>query len=119
MTMVSGALLGIIEGACEDILILVENVEPEDFFASTLTQREAIRQIRIITESAANLPDDVKRKTKEIDWAGWQVLLAQVKTSGGFERDAIWFAIRSMVPATLMWLRVFKQSQPEMFAIKP
>ena len=119
MTMVSGALLGIIEEACEDILILVENVEPEEFFASKLTQKEAIRQIRIITESAANLPDDIKLKMKEIDWAGWQVLWAQVKTTGGFERDAIWFAIRSMVPATIMWLRVFRQSQPEIFAIKP
>jgi uncharacterized protein with HEPN domain len=119
MTLVSGALLNIIEEACEGVLTLTEDVEPEDFFSSRLTQQEVIRQIRIIAESAANVPEEVKRKMAEVDWAGWQVLLSQVNTMGGFERDAIWFAVRSMVPATLMWLRVFRNSQPQFFELKP
>ncbi len=119
MTIVSGSLLNIIEEACESVLTLTEEVEPEDFFASRLTQQETIRQIRIIAESAASLPDEFKRKMAEIDWSGWNILLMQVKTSGGFERDAVWFAVRSMAPATLMWLRVFRNSQPEVFDIKP
>lgn len=119
MTMLTGALLKIIEESCEAILTLTEGVEPDEFFASRITQQEVMRQIHTIADTSANLPYEVKRDMAEIDWAGWHVLRMQVMTAGGFERDALWFAVRSLVPATLMWLRVFRKNTPELFLIKP
>lgn len=29
--------------------------------------------------------------------------------------EALWFASQSLVPATLLWLRVYRQSQPDLF----
>jgi len=119
MTLLSGTLLGILQNAGEDILILTEGVDPEEFFASNITQREVIRQLRIMTETVGNLSDKLKQDMIEIDWGGWTVLSAQLMMSSGFDRDAVWFAIRSLVPATLLWLRVYRQNSPKLFSIIP
>jgi len=119
MTVLSGAMLGILEETGLALLTLTEGVEAEEFFASRLTQHEVLRQMRTMVETANNVPDELKHKMLEIDWAGWSVLGMQLKVAGGFERDALWFAVRSLVPATLMWLRVFRKDAPELFSLTP
>lgn len=115
MSLASATMLNIMLQSCEAVLTLTEDVAPEGFFSSQLTQAETLRHLRIIAENVDRLPMESKTIMSEIDWAGWNVLLSQVRSVGGFERDAIWFAIRSMVPATLIWLRVFRQQQPDLF----
>lgn len=117
MSLASATMLNIMLQSCEAVLTLTEDVAPEGFFSSQLTQAETLRHLRIIAENVDRLPMENKTAMSEIDWAGWNVLLSQVLSSGGFERDAIWFAIRAMVPATLMWLRVFRQQQPALFSM--
>lgn len=119
MTLFSGALLGILEEAGLAVLTLTEGVDPEEFFASRITQHEVLRQMRVMAETAANVPEELKRQMPEIEWAGWVVLDTQLKVAGGFERDALWFAVRSMVPATLMWLRVYRKNTPDVFSLAP
>lgn len=117
--MLSGPLLDILQEAGENVLTLTEGLEPEEFFSSHLTQMEALRQIRNMAETAGNLPPELKSQIAEIDWAGWSVLGAQLATTGGFERDAVWFGVRSLIPATLLWLRVYRNSQPRLFSYAP
>lgn len=117
MTLLAGALLGIMDEAATSVLTLTEGLEPEEFFTSRLTQQEVIRQIRIMAETAGNLPTDLKQQLLEIDWGGWAALNTQLTLSGGFERDAIWFCVRSLVPATLMWMRVYRKNTPELFSL--
>lgn len=119
MTMLSGALFGILNEAGTAILTLTEGVEPEEFFGSRITQQEVLRQMRIMAETAANVPHELKQRMAEIDWAGWSVLDTQLKVAGGFERDALWFAVRSLVPATLLWLQVYRKNTPEIFSLAP
>jgi uncharacterized protein with HEPN domain len=119
MTLLSGSLFAIVEEAGEDILTLTEGIEAEAFFNSKLTQHECLRQLRIITETIANIPNDIKYDIAEIDWAGWSMLNMQLTTAGGFETDAVWFAIRSLIPATLLWIRVYRKNTPEHFSITP
>jgi hypothetical protein len=33
--------------------------------------------------------------------------------------ETLWFACNSLMPATLLWLRVYQQSQPELFRLAP
>lgn len=117
--MLTGPMLDILEQAGEDVLTLTEGIEPEKFFSSHLTQMEALRQIRIMAETVGNLPGELKSQIAEIDWAGWSVLATQLATTGGFERDAVWFGVRSLIPATLLWLRVYRSNQPELFSYAP
>ena len=116
MTLLSGALLNILNEAGEAVLTLTEGLEPEEFFASRLTQREVIRQMRILAETAASIPPEIKTSMVEIDWAGWSILGAQLNLTGGLDSDTLWFGVRSLVPATLMWMRVFRSSSPGLFS---
>jgi uncharacterized protein with HEPN domain len=119
MTILAGALLGILDEAGLAVLTLTEGLEPEEFFASRLTQQEVLRQMRVMVETAANVPNDLKRQMLEVDWAGWSVLGAQLTIKSGFEQNALWFGVRSLVPATLMWLRVYRKNTPELFSLAP
>ena len=117
--MMTGPMLDILEQAGADVLTLTEGLEPEEFFSSHLTQMEALRQIKTMAETVNNLPGELKSQIVEIDWAGWSVLAAQLFTTGGFERDAVWFGVRSLIPATLLWLRVYRKNQPQLFSYAP
>lgn len=119
MTLLSGALLGIIEEAGLSIMTMTEGIEADEFFASRITQQETLRQVRVMAETISNVPEDIARQMIEIDWTAWRVLKAQLVSGETAGRDALWFGVRSLVPATLMWLRVFRHRQPDIFAIKP
>ncbi len=117
MTLLAGALLGILDEAGTSILTMTEGLEPEEFFSSRLTQNEVLNQLRIMAQTAANVPVELKQQMVEIDWAGWSVLGGQLALTGSFERDAMWFGVRSLVPATLMWMRVYRKGMPELFSL--
>lgn len=114
--MLNAAFLNILEEAGTAVLTLSEGLDEKEFFATRLTQQEVLCQLRIMTETSDNMTKALKMELAEIDWAGWSVLGLQLKIAGGFDREAVWFGVRSLVPAMLMWLRVYRQDQPEVFA---
>jgi uncharacterized protein with HEPN domain len=117
--MLNASLLSIIEEAGVAVLTLTEGVEKDEFLASHLTRAETQRQIRIMGESAANLPPPMRSLLAEVDWSGWQTVARQLGENRDAEQEALWFAVRALVPATLMWLRVYRTNQPEVFECKP
>jgi hypothetical protein len=117
--MLNASLLSIIEDAGVAVLTLTEGLEEDEFLASRLTRPETSRQIRIMSDAAANLPPQVHTLLAEIDWDGWQTVAHQADAGGEAEREALWFAVRSLAPATLMWLRVYRKSLPEIFECRP
>jgi uncharacterized protein with HEPN domain len=117
--MLNASLLSIIEEAGVAVLTLTEGLEKDEFLASRLTRAETQRQLKIMSESAANLPPQMQALLAEVDWSGWQRMAQRLGASGDAEQEALWFAIRSLVPATLMWLRVYRTNQPEVFECKP
>jgi len=117
--MLNASLLSIIEEAGVAVLTLTEGVEKDEFLASHLTRAETQRQIRIMGETAANLPPSMRSLLAEVDWSGWQTIARQLGENRNAEQEALWFAVRALVPATLMWLRVYRTNQPEVFECKP
>ena len=119
MTMLLGAMLSLIEEAGVVVLTLTEGLDQSEFLGSFLTRREVKRQIATITLTVANLPTASRRRLPEIDWDGWIACALGLDQGGEAEDDALWFALRSLVPATLMWLRVYRSSQPALFSLAP
>ena len=117
--MLNASLLSIIEDAGVAVLTLTEGLDEGEFLASRLTRAETARQLRIMSDAAANLPPQVHTLLAEVDWDGWQTVAHQIDAGGEAEREALWFAVRSLAPATLMWLRVYRKSLPEIFECKP
>lgn len=54
-----------------------------------------------------------------IEQAGTSVAILTEGPAGNALDEALWFACESLVPATLLWLRVYQQSQPELFRMAP
>lgn len=111
----SAASLAILEEACGGVLILGEGLERDEFLRSRLTRAEICRQLRIIVDCLQGLPADARTRLPELGWDGWD-LTARALAGGPGTDDALWFAVGSLVPATLMWLRVYRQEQPALFA---
>jgi uncharacterized protein with HEPN domain len=116
MTLLQGALLGVIDTACTEILTLTEEVGEAEFFRSRLTHGETVRRLRAVAQAAADLPEPARGAIAEIDWARWRALGAEL-AAGTAGPLAVWVAVRELTPLTLNWLRVYRQSQPELFRL--
>ncbi|MDO9570489.1 MAG: hypothetical protein Q7J58_14110 [Hydrogenophaga sp.] len=114
--MLHSALLGLIQNACESVLILVEQLPREELMRSRLTRGEVQRQLATLAASVAQIEPEQRATMPELDWSGWALMQVQLAGPPGETLDeALWFASQSLVPATLLWLRVYRQSQPELF----
>lgn len=117
--MLLGALLSIVEESGVTVLTLIEGLELADLLRSRLTRQEVTRQLRCIGESLDSLPPAERARVPELDWAGWAGVLRSLAGGGEPADEALWFASRSLVPATVMWLRVYRHNRPELFEFRP
>ncbi len=115
LRMLNASLLSILEEASIAALTLTEGAEEAEFLNSRLTRAEVSRQIRVMTDIAGRLPARTRALMAEVDWAGWAATARQLDGFGAEADDALWFAVRSLIPATIMWLRVYRKNQPELF----
>lgn len=130
--MITSSLLEGIEEAAEGILVLVDGLQEPEFRRSRLTRREVRR---LLADMAAALEAlgaswDVQaaHALPEIDWDGWRATARRLRAmpsqppaaaDADAEADeAAWFAATSMVPATLSWLRLYRRTQPALFAFR-
>ncbi len=114
------ARLGLIEQAGTAVAILVEGLEQTELLRSRLTRSEVLRQLHLLAASAAEVEPPMRARMPELDWSVWDSMRSRLATSSRAVQDeTLWFATSSLVPATLLWLRVYQQSQPELFRLAP
>jgi len=112
----TGALLALIEQAGTAVLTVVEGLERDELQRSRLTRAEVLRQLTTLARSAAQVETAARADMPELDWPGWDALRPRLAGPAGEALDeALWFACESLVPATLLWLRVYREGQPELF----
>jgi len=114
--MFNAASLLIVEEAGSSVLILTEGLEKEEFLRSRLTRREVCRQLSIVAKGFDGMPAQAQAAMPEIGWDGWRAAARLLATPGPELDETLWFAVQSLVPATLMWLRVYRENQPQLFS---
>lgn len=114
----NGALLGIIEDAARSMLTLVADADEEAFGRSRLTLPAVRRHARVLAETAANLPVETRVALERVDWDAWATVARESAKGGEAASAALWFAGRSLAPATLLWLQTYRKHQPELFAYR-
>jgi uncharacterized protein with HEPN domain len=117
--MLNGSSLSNIEEAGIAVLTLTEGLAKDEFLSSRLTRAETRRQVKIMCENVAKLSPQTRTLFAEVDWGAWRLAARQLDEQQKAEQGALWFAVRSLVPDTLMWLRVYRHNQPELFACPP
>jgi uncharacterized protein with HEPN domain len=116
----TSALLALIEQSGLAVATLAEGLEEADLRRSRLTRAEVLRHLRVLARSAIAVPPSAREDMPELDWEGWRLLSLRLQAETGEDLDeAIWFATHSVVPATLLWLRVYRQGQPQLFSMTP
>lgn len=116
----TSALLALIEQSGLAVVTLAEGLDEADLRRSRLTRAELLRHLRVLARSAVSVPPSARGDMPELDWDGWRSMVAQLQADHGEEVDeALWFAVSSLVPASLLWLRVYRQSQPRLFEMSP
>ena len=116
--MLNGALFAIIEEAATAVLILTEETEQGELLASRITRAEVLRQLLIVSDMMAMISAKTRKQMPELEWAGWNTMAHALNGRNAKADEALWFAVRSLVPATVMWLRVYRQNQPELFTFQ-
>ena len=113
--MLNALLLSTIEETGVAVLTLTEGLEQNEFLRSRITRAETLRQLRVMGVSLANVPLPTQSLLPEIDWLGWHAVARQINERGAAQDEVLWFTVRSLVPATLSWLRFYRQNQPQVF----
>jgi uncharacterized protein with HEPN domain len=113
--MITAPMLQLINDAGEAVLILTDGLAPSELSRSRLTRAEVQRQLLCLAGTLADAPDALRHLLPEIDWAGWRALRLALPSPGAPQDEAMWFAVQSLVPATLNWLRVYRIERPELF----
>lgn len=108
-------LLQTIEEAGVAILTLCEGIEESEFSRSRLTRQETCRQLEILGKAALTIEPVARAAFPEINWAAW----VGIAETGSNDNPHVWQVISELVPDTLMWLRVYRNNQPELFATVP
>ena len=117
---IDSALLGLMEQAGIAVATLVEGLERDELLRSRLTRVEVLRQLKMLADSAAQVEPAMRDAMPELDWNGWDAMRARFAAPVGDALDeTLWFACTALMPATLLWLRVYQQSQPELFRMVP
>lgn len=116
--MIVSALLANITEAGTGVLTLAEGMDLATFQRSRLARAEIGRLVEVMAASLADLPDALRHQFAEIDWSAWAALADPIGHGGPARDEALWFAVKSLVPATLMWLRVYRDSRPELFGFE-
>ena len=115
-SIITWALLDLIEQAGIAVATLTEGLAQDELLRSRLTRAEVLRQLKVLADSVAQVDATARAEMPELDWSGWEAMRPRFESPPGASLDdALWFACESLVPATLLWLRVYQQSQPELF----
>lgn len=117
---IHSALLGLIEQAGIGVATLIEGLDQDEVLRSRLTRGEVLRQLKTLADSVGQVEPAARSEMPELDWSGWDAMRPRFSGPAGEPLDeALWFACESLVPATLLWLRVYRQSQPALFRMTP
>ena len=113
--MITAPMLQLTNDAGEAVLILTEGLPRADLLRSRLTRAEVQRQLQCLAETLGRCarcaaPSDARDRLGRLARHA-----ARAAVPGAQQDEALWFAVQSLVPATLSWLRVYRQSHPELF----
>jgi len=116
--MLIGALLGLMRQLGLDIIILTEETDEAEFFASRLTRMQTLQLLVSMAKTAAEIPLEVQARMPQIDWAAWAALPEKLAhpTQHPFQ---IWVAIKELTPMTVQHLNEYRRVQPKLFSVVP
>jgi hypothetical protein len=117
--MYARALFDIIHTSGDAALQLVLELQggSEELFASRNTLAVVEDHLLNVAQTLAHLPPVVLLRLPLVDWAGWAALHQALRSQKQPRQDEVWYALRALLPATLVLLDKLRAAEPEWFEI--
>jgi len=108
----------IVQLAGEKIRLLLAEMQTEDeLFESSATLHAVEAQLLLMSQTLAHLAPELHARLHRIDWQGWGHLHHLLQTDGQPRREAVWYGVRSLVPATLELIADLRKREPLWFEL--
>lgn len=104
------------EEATTSLLTLTDSLEREELARARLTRNEVRRFLLDATSAIEAMSPEVEEALPELDRAAWRKTRRLLDAGAAVESETGWFAIQSLTPTTLGWLRFYRRQRPELFA---
>ena len=100
------------------IQTLLADLQSEDeLFASIATLHAVEAQLLVMSQTLAHLAPELHARLHRIDWQGWGRLHHLLEAGGQPRREAVWYGVRALVPATLELIADLRKREPRWFGI--
>lgn len=108
----------IVRMAGETVLrLLAEMQDEEELFASPATLHAVEAQLLVMSQTLAHLAPELHARLHRVDWQGWGQLHHLLESDGQPRREAVWYGVRSLVPATLELIADLRKREPIWFGL--
>jgi len=117
--LLAAAQLGIFDDAGGVILSFLHETDADAFFRSRMARRAVESRLRTMADAALRLSPELRAALANVDWDAWWSL-GETLASGADDEPAriqIWKAMMTLVPESLVYLRRYRVSHPELFAL--
>ena len=95
-------LLHLVRGSGQAVQALTAAMEGEDeFFASPNTLSTVESHLAVMAYWIGHMPAEAQGRWPALDWYGWAALHQDLASNTQPRREVVWYAVRSLVPATL------------------
>jgi uncharacterized protein with HEPN domain len=112
----AASLLKSVVEAGEGVLTLAEGLQDDELRRSRLTRQTLLRLLQEMAAALTAVPPEARAAMPEIDWPGWLALPQAIGHADANQaHDGLVFGVHSLVPATLMWFRVYQPQHPQWF----
>jgi uncharacterized protein with HEPN domain len=117
-TMLNRAMFDIVRTSGQRVLQLVAQMQSEEELFASANTLGAIEDILLeMAHTIGNLTPAMRGHLPQLDWTGWRALHRCLRADLRPRREAVWYAIRSLVPATLELFDRLRRRQPFLFEI--
>jgi uncharacterized protein with HEPN domain len=100
-------------GFAEKVIAYTDGLDQAGFVASGMNYDATVRNLELIGEAAANIPEEIRQKFPQIPWR--MVVATRNKLIHGYlgiDDDTLWSIIQTDVPALLAELHKMKKVFP-------
>jgi len=97
--------------------LLAEMQTEDELFESAATLHAVEAQLLVMSQTLAHLAPELHARLHRIDWQGWGQLHHLLETGGQPRREAVWYGVRALVPATLELIADLRKREPLWFGI--
>ena len=110
-------LLSQVEQVALEVLTLIDGLTERELAGARLTRRVVHTKLSSATDALSALGNDTRSRMPEVNWTAWLRMGAELSAGGEASFDAMWCMASELAGPTLLWLRLYRHQQPDLFTI--